>query len=134
MNYHSVDRLIWLNEHMLMLFGGLYIVGSDNVSNWNSLSYLVEAVQGSICGEELHKGLFRKAAAYAYYIIRNHVFRDGNKRTGMEAAFLFLFLNGCRVTAASDESVVGVALQLADGRMEIDELADWLESIASPGG
>jgi death on curing protein len=34
------------------------------------------------------------AAAYLFYICRNHPFRDGNKRTAMMAAIVFLRLNG----------------------------------------
>lgn len=133
-NYHSADRLIWLNEYMLMRSGGLYVAGDDNVANRDSLDYLVEAVSGFAYGKELHEGLCRKAAAYAYHIICDHVFRDGNKRTGMEAAFLFLFLNGRPVTAATDEAVVDVALRVANGNMAVDHLADWLESVSSPAG
>ena len=134
MNYHSAERLTWLNEYILMRSGGLYIVGGDNVANHNSLDYLVEAVAGSLCGEELHEGLFRKAAAYAYHIICDHIFRDGNKRTGMEAALLFLLMNGRRVAGATDDAIVEVALRVAQGEFSMDELAAWLESVAPPAG
>ncbi len=37
--------------------------------------------------------VFDPAAAYAFGIIRNHSFVDGNERTGFLAAYVFLYLN-----------------------------------------
>lgn len=35
-----------------------------------------------------------KAGLYMFNIISNHIFSDGNKRTGLEAALLFVDLDG----------------------------------------
>ena len=45
-------------------------------------------------GVELYRGLFEKAAVLARGIICDHVFVDGNKRTGLAAAAVFLEQNG----------------------------------------
>ena len=60
------------------------------------------------------------AAAYAFGLVRNHPFVDGNKRTAYVAAELFLLLNGWSMTA-SDESATLTTLALAAG--DIDEAA-----------
>ena len=65
------------------------------------------------------------AAAYAFGLIRNHPFIDGNKRTGYVAAELFLLLNG-QVLTASDESAVLTTLSLAAGDIDEAAFADWL--------
>lgn len=65
------------------------------------------------------------AAAYAFGIVRNHPFVDGNKRTGFVALELFLALNGFALTA-SDEDVVRVILDLAAGSVSEEELAGWV--------
>lgn len=39
-----------------------------------------------------------KAGVYIYNIISNHAFSDGNKRTGLEAALIFLKLNNYKLT------------------------------------
>jgi death-on-curing protein len=52
------------------------------------------------------------AAAYLFHIVRNHPFLDGNKRVGAVAAYVFLAINGLRLTAADDayaDMVVSVA-------------------------
>jgi death-on-curing protein len=43
--------------------------------------------------------VFDLAAAYAFGLARNHAFVDGNKRTAIVTAMLFLQLNGWRCTA-----------------------------------
>ena len=45
-------------------------------------------------GKYLHTGLFEMAVAYAFHISENHPFVDGNKRTALNAAVVFLGLNG----------------------------------------
>lgn len=47
--------------------------------------------------------LFEKAAAYAFFIIKNHPFIDGNKRTGLHCALVFLDLNGIEINISPDE-------------------------------
>ncbi len=62
--------------------------------------------------------VFELAAAYAFGLARNHAFVDGNKRTAIVTAMLFLALNGCRMTA-DDGQVYVFTMALAAG--EIDE-------------
>lgn len=45
-------------------------------------------------GALLHDDLFHMAAAYAYHIAENQPFVDGNKRTALNAALVFLDING----------------------------------------
>jgi death-on-curing protein len=65
------------------------------------------------------------AAAYAYGILRNHPFSDGNKRTGYALALVFLLDNGFAFTGSDVESVETM-LAVADGSLGDDELAAWL--------
>jgi death-on-curing protein len=65
------------------------------------------------------------AAAYAFGLVKNHPYRDGNKRIGFLAMVTFLGVNGCDF-AATDAEVVGEILALADGRVSEETLADWI--------
>lgn len=62
------------------------------------------------------------AASYAFGIARNHPFADGNKRTALVLAELFLELNGHQLTA-SDPECVATFLALAAGELTERELA-----------
>ena len=75
--------------------------------------------------------LVAAAAAYGFAIARNHPFIDGNKRVSVVVTELFLLLNGLELTA-SDEEVVTTWLELAAGRLEEGQLADWLRTKTAP--
>lgn len=69
--------------------------------------------------------LARLAASYAFGISRNHPFLDGNKRTSLVVAELFLELNSLQLTA-TDAECVSTFLQLAAGNITEGALADWI--------
>ena len=70
------------------------------------------------------------AAAYAYGLVRNHPYRDGNKRVGFLAMVTFLGVNGFDFSA-TDAEVVTEILALADGTVSEDALADWIRQHSS---
>jgi len=65
------------------------------------------------------------AAAYAFGLVKNHPYRDGNKRIGFLAMMTFLGLNG-RELEATDAEVVAEFTALADGAVSEEQLADWI--------
>ncbi len=65
------------------------------------------------------------AAAYAFGIIRNHPFVDGNKRTAFMTAVLFLERNGLRFTASEVDAALNT-LALASSEIGEEEFAAWL--------
>ncbi len=69
--------------------------------------------------------LARLAASYALGISRNHPFLDGNKRTSLVVAELFLELNGLTLDA-SDADCVTTFLALAAGELAEEDLARWI--------
>jgi len=71
------------------------------------------------------------AAAYAYGLVRNHAFVDGNKRAAFLATGLFLALNGYRlVTTQADATLTMLAL--AAGDLPEDAFAQWLREHVRP--
>lgn len=65
------------------------------------------------------------ATAYAFGIVRNHPFVDGNKRIGWILARLFLAKNGIQLDFDEADAVVRM-LALAAGEISEDEFAQWL--------
>jgi len=66
------------------------------------------------------------AASYGYGLINNHPFVDGNKRTALVVAELFLTLNGHQLYA-SDEDCFDIFMALAGGLVREQQFAGWLE-------
>ena len=73
---------------------------------------------------------FDLAASYAHGVVKNHPFLDGNKRSGLMAAALFLEINGW-VFHPSEEDAVIQTLALAASEITVEEFALWLEHSCS---
>jgi death on curing protein len=69
------------------------------------------------------------AAAYAFGIMKNHPFVDGNKRTAYVICRTFLKLNGTDIEATEVEKYM-TFLAVADGSMSEETLADWIRAHA----
>jgi death on curing protein len=71
------------------------------------------------------------AAAYPFGLVKNHPYRDGNKRIGFLAMVTFLGLNGHELDA-TDAEVVDEIVALAEGSVSEEALADWIRRHSSP--
>lgn len=71
--------------------------------------------------------LFELAASYAFGLVKNHPFIDGNKRVAFVVAVTFLELNGRRFAADEVDATVRT-LALAAGAMSEAAFAAWLKA------
>ena len=69
--------------------------------------------------------LFELAASYAFGIVKNHPFIDGNKRAGFLVAVVFLESNGYRFYATEVDAALRT-LALAAGELTETAYAQWL--------
>lgn len=68
--------------------------GSDGVRDVALLESAVAAPRAGYGGTSVYRDVVEVAAAYLFYLCRNHAFIDGNKRTALGACIVFLRLNG----------------------------------------
>lgn len=73
----------------------------------------------------MHSDLAAMAAAYLFHLNKNHAFVDGNKRVALASCETFLAMNEFLIDATNDE-LVEVTLQTADGRLSKEELTIYL--------
>ena len=85
----SVNIVREIHAEVIKQFGGL-----NGVRDENLLASAVLTPQSSFGGKSPYADIIEVAAAYLFYICKNHLFLDGNKRTAMMAAIVFLRLNG----------------------------------------
>jgi len=78
----------------------------------------------NLAGYESCKDIAQLAAAYAYGIARNHAFADGNKRTALVVADLFLMLNGYELSSLPVDNVM-IMSGVADGSISEEKLVTW---------
>src|SRR6266404_2050871 len=87
--------------------------------------------QASFGEEYLHEDLSHMAAAYAFHIAQNQPFLDGNKRTGLVAALVFLDLNGIIVLDPKERLYIAM-IAIAERRMDKQGLAELLRELSVP--
>lgn len=105
--------------------------GSHGLREESIVSSVVESPRQKVFGKELHNSVFNKAAVYARDIIMNHPFVDGNKRTGIICAGVFLENNGHKIIGTNKE-LEKLVLRIIKEKLDIDNIANWLEENSTP--
>lgn len=121
MIYLTLDHICEFNRYTIARYGGLYIAKDKNLRNRNSLEYILVAIEQPIFGHELFPTLIDKAAALAWWIIEGHVYYDGNKRTGMQAAMLLLRIND-EIPLFDNNTLVEVSVAIANRDLDLQQL------------
>ena len=85
----TVDAVKEIHREVLAAHGGAAGIRDETL-----LESAVAAPQASMMGQSLISDPIEIAAAYLFYICRNHPFLDGNKRTALAACLVFLEENG----------------------------------------
>ena len=96
----------------------------------------IERIHGNeVFGQPIYPDLYHQAAAYMFYIIKNHAFLDGNKRTGLAAAVTFLLWNGHEVRSLDEDATFDFVVDLADKGEDpetaVPRIAAWLQTVCS---
>lgn len=123
-----MPKIVWLLEETLTAIHHRQIAehgGSEGLRDEGLLLSALARPQNLLAYAEPAPDLASLAAAYAYGIARNHPFVDGNKRTALVAARTFLILNGVDLEATQDDKVL-TFLNLAEGTISEEQLADWI--------
>jgi death-on-curing protein len=102
--------------------------GQSGVRDFGLLESALAQPEASFAWEWLHKTLYEMAAAYAYHLCQNHPFVDGNKRTALASALVFLEMNGVNLMDPSG-LLKDAMLQVASGKMSKSELAEVLRKL-----
>ena len=100
--------------------------GAAGLRDAGLLESAVLMPQQQFGGDYLHHGLATMAAAYLFHIAQNHAFYDGNKRTAVLAALVFLDINGVDALPEPDE-LERATFSVAAGEMSKEELIDWMK-------
>ena len=121
-SYLWVDEVLQLHSWVIRRYGGM-----PGVRDMGALDSSLAQPRMVAFGVERFPSLYDKAAAYCFFIVRNHPFFDGNKRAGFLAALHFLSKNG--VAPSRDEDSLYRAISgVADGSVGIEALVKALQS------
>lgn len=105
--------------------------GRPGIRDFSLLQSALAVPGASFEGELLHPDLYTMAAAYAFHICKNHPFFDGNKRTALVCALVFLNLNGISVSDPG-EVLYQAMMDVAAGRLDKPGLAAVFRNLSRP--
>ncbi len=127
-HYLTPEQVLFIHSRLITETGGGHGI--------RELGLLLSALgrpQGTFEGEDLYPDLFLKTAALMDSLIRNHPFVDGNKRTAIASAALFLRMNGYRLVVGNSE-MTRFTLACAQSQLSVDKIADWFKQHSTSFG
>lgn len=115
-----LDVVLAIHTAQLAEHGGL-----DGLRDRNGLESALASPRNLFAYGNPTPDIAALAAQYAFAIARNHVFLDGNKRTALVVCRTFLLLNGHNLVASNDDKYHAI-MKLAEGQIDVDQMADWI--------
>ena len=106
----TLAEILLIHADQIRNYGGKY-----GLLDIRLLSSALAQPEASYAGDYLHNDLFAMAGAYAYHLCQNHPFMDGNKRTALAAALVFLDINGVVIEEREDQ-LFDMMMAIATGK------------------
>lgn len=119
----TVDEVLLLHDLQLERYGG-----ASGIRERSLLESAVNMPQASFGGDYVHNGFYEMAAAYAFHIAENQPFVDGNKRTALSSALVFLDLNHIEIDD-SNELLYGAMIDIAQKKLQKSGLAELFQNL-----
>lgn len=117
----TLAQVLRFHAYQIQRFGG-----EEGIRDPGLLESALAQPQASFGGQWLHKTIFAMAAAYAFHVCKNHPFLDGNKRTAMVTALVFLETNGISLLDPKDTLPEAIE-KIAMNKMNKEEFAALLQ-------
>lgn len=121
--YISYEQTVKIQALMIKKYGGL-----SGIKDKGRLESSLAMPMMACFGEESYPSLYDKAAAYLFFLALNHPFNDGNKRTAIETALVFLSVNGKDPKYVEKELEDFVVL-VAQKKIDLSAISAYLEQI-----
>jgi death-on-curing protein len=119
----TLAEVIEIHADQIQQYGG-----GEGIRDIALLSSAVAMPYVSFSEQFLHTDIFEMAAAYAFHISQNHPFIDGNKRTALVSALVFLEMNGLSIS--DPKSILyNAMLTLASGKLSKSHFAGILRKL-----
>jgi len=118
-NYLSAEQVLFIHSRLVDTTGGTH-----GIRDIGLLQSSVERPKATFEGKDLYPDVFHKASALMESLIKNHPFIDGNKRTAITAAGIFLQINGHPLNT-SQQNLERFTLKMAAGKVSLRDASKW---------
>ncbi|MBM4056243.1 MAG: type II toxin-antitoxin system death-on-curing family toxin [Planctomycetes bacterium] len=125
MNFLAAAQVLFIHYRIIEETGG-----SHGIRDLALLQSALARPMATFDRNDLYSDLFSKAAALMHSIIKNHPFIDGNKRTAIASASIFLIRNGFQITASNKE-LERFTLKVVSKKTGIEEIAKWFKKYST---
>lgn len=119
-HFLTLDEVLGIHADQIRRYGG-----GSGLRDLGLLQSALAMPETTFDDQFLHGTVFEMAAAYLFHVARNHPFVDGNKRTALMCAHVFLGLNGHRLEAQA-EALYEIVDGVAAGSVDKAELSVFL--------
>ena len=116
------EQVLAIHDEIIRESGGEYGVLFESM-----LRNCLEKPLTELFGHVIYQDIFEQVAAMMHCIILSNAFVDGNKRTGLVVAKTLFEINGLLLNPDTNESI-RYTLEIAQGNVEVMEVADWLRN------
>jgi death on curing protein len=124
----SPQEVLQVHEEMISRFGGARGVLNEGMG----ASALDRARHSEVYGHDPFPTIVHKAASIMHDILVYHPFADGQKRTGLSSAFIFLGLNGYSLWSRDPVDEVHFAVRVAKREFDVEAISKWLANRIAP--
>lgn len=124
MRYLTLGEILAFHDYQIERFGGKH-----GIINPQLVESSVFRPRTVLYDADLYPSVFDKAAVLAMSIIQFHPFVDGNKRTGIYSAIIFLELNGFEVYT-SKSRLVNLANKILNKKINLEGVSKVLKSFS----
>lgn len=121
MKYLTPAQVLAIHHQAIKRFGG-----SHGIRDLKLLESTVARPRASFGGKDLYRDIFEKAAPLLQSLSKNHAFIDGNKRTALTSAAIFLKINGYRLANTHKEEVEFM-IKAENESYSVEKIAFWLK-------
>jgi death on curing protein len=129
--YVNKRMIVVINRLCLEVTGIGMRASVTNLRHGASLGFVDQIFHNSVFGDKIYPDIFHQAAAYMFHVIKDHVFVDGNKRTGLACAVTFLQWNNVVFGRFDEEEAYAFVIDVAAGPNDpervVPRIARWLE-------
>jgi death-on-curing protein len=125
-SFLELGEVLLIHQDQIERYGG-----SPGINDLGLLQSCTAMPRAGVADRYLHEDIFEMAAAYLYYIVRDHPFVDGNKRTGAVTALVFLEINDVEISVDEDD-LEAMVRSVAEGNTAKVDIASFFREASGP--
>jgi len=122
--YLTAEQILFIHSRLIDETGG-----SHGVRDVRLLESALARPRATFGGKDLYPDIFEKAAVLMESIVKNHPFIDGNKRTAITSAGIFLERNGYSFHPTLEE-LESLTRRMAEGKISLPDAVKWFKKHA----